>query len=302
MLLLGGVSSEVQKSFEEYWQDNLSVPVSKLINFSEPDYDYTAVHKYVTDYACNPDNFWPQIRAEIDNLPQYFDAVLSSDRLQWVTDIEFISDIPGKNDANEFLGGGGKTTTALLELLKTAEEEIYIQTPYLVTSESARAAFKEVVERGVTVHILTNSLSCTDNLEAFSGYVRDRKELLETGVQIYEFKADAEIRKQLLQSALQKNLGYQPTFAIHAKSMVIDDKTTVIGTFNMDPRSANLNTECITVINSPLITAQVKAGMIAEQLPENAWGTTQDYNPDKEAGFGKRMKVKLRRLVPSSVL
>ena len=302
VLLLGGVSSEVQKSFEEYWQDDLSVTVSDLISFSDSEYDYTAVHNYVRDYACNPDNFWPQIREEIDNLPKYFDAILHSDRVQWVTDIEFISDIPGKNAADTFLGGGGKTTSALLELLEKAEKEIYIQSPYLVTSEPARAAFKKVVDRGVTVHILTNSLSCTDNLEAFSGYVRDRKELLETGVQIYEFRADAEIRKQLLQSALQKNLGYQPTFAIHAKSMVIDDKTTVIGTFNLDPRSAHLNTECITIINSSAITSQVKAGMIAEQLPENAWRTTPDYNPDKEAGLSKRMKVKLRRLIPSSIL
>ena len=143
----------MQKSFEEYWQDDLSVTVSDLISFSDSEYDYTAVHNYVRDYACNPDNFWPQIREEIDNLPKYFDAILHSDRVQWVTDIEFISDIPGKNAADTFLGGGGKTTSALLELLEKAEKEIYIQSPYLVTSEPARAAFKKVVDRGVTVHI-----------------------------------------------------------------------------------------------------------------------------------------------------
>lgn len=77
---------------------------------------------------------------------------------------------------------------------------------------------------------------------------------------------------------------------------------TVIGAFNLDPRSANLNTECITIIHSETINAQVKAGMIEEQLPDNAWKTTQDYNPDSEAGFRKRMKVFFRRLVPKSIL
>jgi len=302
VLLLGGVTKEVQVSFDEFWDHELSVPVSELISFSDPEYDYTQVHKYVADYACNPENFWPEIRTEINNLPQHFSSILNSDKLQWIDQVEFISDIPGKNTGDDFLGGGGKTTTALLELLEQAKSKVYIQSPYLVTSELSRKAFKSAVDRGVEISILTNSLSCTDNLEAFSGYVRDRKALLVTGVKVYEFRPDAEIRKQLLVSKLQKKLDYTPVFAIHAKSMVIDDDVTIIGTFNLDPRSANLNTECITIINSETINNQVKAGMIEEQLPENAWETTQNFNPDGEAGFKKRMKVFFRRVVPRSIL
>jgi len=302
VLLLGGVASEVQSSFSEYWQHELSVPVSDLLNFSEPNYNYNNVHQYVQDYACNPENFWPQIREEINDLPKHISTIIDSGKIEWVEDVQFISDIPGKNTADEFLGGGGATTTALLQLLKQAQSSVYIQSPYLVTTELGRQAFKDAVDRGVKISILTNSLSCTDNLEAFSGYKRDRKELLQTGVQVYEFKPDAEIRKNLLRSALQKRLDFQPVFAVHSKSMVIDDNITMIGTFNLDPRSANLNTECITIINSERITAQVKAGMIAEQQPENAWQTTLDYNPDEEAGFKKRFKVLIRRVVPSSIL
>ncbi len=44
---------------------------------------------------------------------------------------------------------------------------------------------------------------------------------------------------------LQVTLDYAPIFGLHAKSMVVDKNITVIGTFNLDPRSANLNTECI---------------------------------------------------------
>ena len=43
-------------------------------------------------------------------------------------------------------------------------------------------------------------------------------------------------------------LDHKPIFGLHAKSMVIDGETVVIGTFNLDPRSANLNTECVTII------------------------------------------------------
>jgi phosphatidylserine/phosphatidylglycerophosphate/cardiolipin synthase-like enzyme len=43
--------------------------------------------------------------------------------------------------------------------------------------------------------------------------------------------------------------------------MVIDEMTTVIGTFNLDSRSANLNTECIVVVRSEKISEGVLKGM-----------------------------------------
>ena len=62
--------------------------------------------------------------------------------------------------------------------------------------------------------------------------------------------------------------------------MVIDGKITVIGTFNLDPRSANLNTECVTIIHSETITKDVQLEMEEELKPKNAWETTLIFNPD----------------------
>jgi phosphatidylserine/phosphatidylglycerophosphate/cardiolipin synthase-like enzyme len=84
--------------------------------------------------------------------------------------------------------------------------------------------------------------------------------------------------------------------------MVIDGHITVIGTFNLDPRSANLNTECITVIRSDRIAAGVLAGMEVEFRPENAWETTLESNPDARAGLIKRFRAWTRRVVPKRIL
>jgi len=78
-----------------------------------------------------------------------------------------------------------------------------------------------------------------DGLEAFNGYQRIRVDLLARGVQVYEYRADAEIRKQLITAARQERLDYAPVFGLHAKSMAVDPRTVVIGTFNLDARSAN---------------------------------------------------------------
>ena len=85
------------------------------------------------------------------------------------------------------------------------------------------------------------------------GYKREREELLRIGVEIYEFKPDAAIRYQVMTGALQREMNFTPVFGLHAKSMVVDQEIAVIGTFNLDPRSANLNTECIAVIRDAMI-------------------------------------------------
>ncbi|MFL5754477.1 MAG: phospholipase D-like domain-containing protein, partial [Bacteroidia bacterium] len=97
-------------------------------------------------------------------------------------------------------------------------------------------------------------------------------------------------------------MNFTPVFGLHAKSMVIDDSITVVGTFNFDPRSANLNTECVTVIHSEAIAKGVLKGMEEELKPENCWETTVNYNPDAEADFKKNLKLKPMRVVPKGIL
>ena len=149
---------------------------------------------------------------------------------------------------------------------------------------------------------MTNSLASTDNIEAFRGYQTDRKELLETGVQLFEFRPDAQERSTILTGELADSSNIKATIGLHAKSMVIDGKTTVIGTFNLDPRSANLNTECITIIESEKIATGVLNGMEEEYKPETSWETTLDYNPDSEVSTAKQISTWSRKIVPKDIL
>jgi len=299
VLLLGGKTSDIQTSFDQFWHDALSIPVEQLLNGKNTvDTNYDALHQY----ACNPANFVPQVREQIKNLPTVFEEIAQAGELHWIDNIEYISDIPGKNNGKDFLGGSGLTTERLISLVKNAKKSVIIQTPYLVTTDLSKRLFKAKVDEGVEIKILTNSLASNDNLEAFSGYQRDRKALLETGVKIYEFKPDAQVRQKVMSDVMQGQLLEMPIFGLHAKSMVIDDDITVIGTFNLDPRSANLNTESITVIPSKQIATSVKAGMLEEMQPENAWQTTLDWNPDGEESMFKQLGVKLRRIVPKNIL
>lgn len=298
VLLLGGITKNIESSFDEFWRNDLSVSIEDILSSKHKFNDnYDALHQY----ACNPENFVPQVREQIHNLPEIFEEIQQQE-LNWVNNVEYISDTPGKNDGEKFLGGSGITTERLISLVKGAKKSVIIQTPYLITTDLGKRVLKNAIANGVKVKILTNSLASNDNLEAFSGYQRDREALLKTGAEIYEFKPDAQIRQKVMSEVMHRQLKTKPIFGLHAKSMVIDDNITVIGTFNLDPRSANLNTESITIIPSPTISQRVKAAMLEEMQPENAWRITLDFNPDDEESVLKRLKVKLRRVVPKSIL
>ena len=301
ILLLGKASKKVNQSFSDFWNNSLSVEVSQIVEEKKVIYPENKFEK-LHEYACNPINFWPQIRTRIENLPTAFKSIVDSGDLVWVDAIEYVSDVPGKNDGKQGLGGGGITTTTLMNLIANAKKSICIQTPYLVTTELSRGLFKEAVHRGVEIKIITNSLASTDNVEAFSSYQTDREKLLETGVRIFEFRPDAAERTKILTGELQQKIGHKPIFGLHAKSMVIDGETTVIGTFNLDPRSANLNTECLVIVHSKKITKGVLEGIEEELKPENSWETTFDFNPDSKVNNYKRMKTWTRKIIPKEIL
>jgi len=302
VLLSGNVVPDVKTSFEGFWNSSLSVSVEKLLQ-SETTAAYGEdVFDNLHQYACNPANFWPKVRENIDRFPVIFQNILTGGGIEWVDTVSYISDMPGKNDGSQGLGGSGVCTDALIEMVKKAKHSIDIQTPYLVTTELAQDLFKAAVDRGVKIRILTNSLLSTDNVEAFSSYQSSRKELLKTGVEVYEFRPDAEERMRIMTGELHKAVDNLPVFGLHAKSMIIDGKITVIGTFNLDPRSANLNTECIAVIHSENITKKVAAGMEVEFAPENSWHITRDFNPDSKVKTSKRVKTWSRKVLPKSIL
>jgi len=302
VLLLGKTPRLVTQSFDNFWNSDLSIPAAQLsdikINKDSMEHSFAKLH----EYACNPANFWPQVRTRIAKLPQVFQNLRDSGNLVWANQISFVSDIPGKNNGQAGLAGGGNTTDSLIALIKRAKHSIDIQTPYLITTALSQALFKAAVNRGVKVRILTNSLASTDNVEAFSAYQSSRKKLLKAGVRIFEFKPDAAERNRMMTDELHTTLETQPIFGLHAKSMVIDGKITVIGTFNLDPRSANLNTECITVIYSLPIAMGVLEGMNIEFNPDNSWETTLQFNPDSEVSKSKQIKTWTRKIIPKDIL
>ena len=133
------------------------------------------------------------------------------------------------------------------ELIKEAQSEFLILSPYFVPHDAGVKALSALTQRGVRVAVLTNSLSATDAVAVQAGYAPYRVPLLRKHVELYEFKATQGEGAAKPTAGL---FGSQSRASLHAKAYVIDRSILVIGSMNLDPRSALLNTELALVIHS----------------------------------------------------
>lgn len=121
----------------------------------------------------------------------------------------------------------------LIEAIGSAQKSILITSPYFIPGESLVDQLVIAAKSGVEVKLLIPGISDSKivNAAARSYYT----ELLRQGIRIFEY-----------------HKGF-----VHAKTIVIDDSLSMIGSANMDYRSFDLNFEVNAIVYSEKINAQL---------------------------------------------
>jgi putative cardiolipin synthase len=199
-------------------------------------------------------------------------------------------------------------------MIKQAQSEVLVISPYFVPSDQADANFIAVAQRGVKFKVLTNSLASTDELAVYDGYAGHRRKLLAGGVQLYELKPAPGVKMAATE------MGQSSGVALHAKSIVVDDRYVFIGSMNMDERSKLLNTEMGVVVDSPQLAKAVAQFFATASLPANAYhvvlgaadgtdpsglhwqysenGKDVDARSEPDASLARHAKAQLMKLLP----
>src|SRR6185437_9906023 len=103
--------------------------------------------------------------------------------------------------------------------------------------------------------------------------------------------------------------------ALHAKAMAFDGEAVFIGSFNLDPRSAVINTEAGLYIESTELAKRLTDYMATGVVPENSyrvvldpngeivWKTVRNgkavrYRDEPETSFRRRFVADLWKLLP----
>src|SRR6185312_1950715 len=244
VLTAGPLVRDISASFDRYWNNPLAYPVSSLITPAElarlreltPPAPKSAAAKpaEAKPAEAKPPELQPaedrSAQATSDDakpapkappkLPPALD--LTSLPLAWAP-AGLLVDSPLKlMPENGDTQVGGEVIEGLLSLLRTAQQDVIIVSPYFVPGAQMMALFATLRSRGVRVRVLTNSLASTDALLAQVGYAHHRKQLLRQGIELYEMRARerARLKETVLGSDSQGSHA-----GLHAKLVIVDGRT-----------------------------------------------------------------------------
>jgi cardiolipin synthase C len=232
----GAIVPQLSESFDAFWNSKYAYPIASVASpvSAEP-----ASSTPLIDKGTSPGADW---------LAQELDA--RQVKLTWVP-ATVLADRPAKIASETSPDEEITIANDLATLMRSAKQDLVVISAYFVPGKDGVALLRELVNRGVHVRILTNSLASTDSPIVHIGYARYRVELLKLGVEL------SEVRPKLGQKRVRFHPFRSSNASLHAKALVIDQKTVFIGSMNMDARSARINSELGLVIRSTDIARQV---------------------------------------------
>lgn len=160
-------------------------------------------------------------------------------------------------------------------LMRDAKERVKIHTPYIICNDVMYDSLEAICNSVESVTLMTNSAPNNGNPFGAGDYLKNKDTILNTGLEVWE---------------------YEGGMSYHGKSILIDNRISIIGSFNIDIRSAYLDTEVMVVIDSEEIN-----NMLAEYMEGYEREARQALNDGKydnphnviPVEFTKKRKVKM---------
>lgn len=298
VLVSGEVVPDIQTSFAQYWNSEWSYPVDLLTN--EPPLDIATLDKAQMPHYKH----YPALPAGNERALTFLTETV--DKLSWVQ-AQFISDRPVPIDVDD--SSKPKATAKLLgELAFKAEQQIILESAYLIFDDNQLEGAQTLNDKGIQVKALTNSMASNDLLTNHSGYAGRRHEMLERGIQLFELKPDSNLCEASTKDA-SKCAPITP-YGLHSKSIVFDREIACIGSFNFNVRSTYINTESILVIEDQNVAEQLADNIEQAMQEDNSWrldlhegnvrwhSGTKTWDSEPDTGQWERIESSLLQLLP----
>jgi putative cardiolipin synthase len=171
--------------------------------------------------------------------------------------IQVVADSPEKVKGEAASGMDPTTVIShVTESISQARDHVLLASPYFVPGRGALEGLYKVRKSGVPVTLVTNTMASNDEPFVSAAYGRHRRQMLQMGVQIYEVSPRILRMDSMFDDSFGSMLGTS-TGRLHAKMVVIDHQTTVVGSMNLDFRSSRANTELGLFVDSPELAADV---------------------------------------------
>lgn len=274
VLAVGHQVDDISTAFDDYWNSEWTYRIELLdqSEFTTQDLEEGALR--LKQQINEASDFPYKIPSREDLLKRLKQLSI---KLDWA-ELEVFADPPRKDLQEK----SRHVNSQMQDADFAAKDEALISSPYFIPSEELISRLGEQVKRGVNVKILTNSLASNDVTLAQYGYASRRRDILKSGVEIYELRTDAIDRENYMAvQNLDSDLG------LHAKVSVIDSSRVLIGSFNIDPRSNNINTEVVVMVNSEALAKKVRQALLRDMHPRNSYQVfLEEKNNQGQIEFG----------------
>ena len=306
VLAMGPVVAEVSQQFDDFWNSSMAVPLEQLNNKFTPQ-DLAAERAEIDEELAATSHSIYRKAINTSHMQEMVDgtgtvyvapAALLHDG---AAKLEHAIDISQMTLINELAG-----------VIRKAESSVYIITPYFIPTDSGVEFWRNIIEGGTSVTVVTNSLASTNHVPVHAGYARYRKDMLEMGASLYEARVNAI-------DADDGGSGAKPeSLTLHTKLMLIDERYLFVGSLNLDPRSIEINAEMGLLIDSPEmgrefmhdVEASLDESAYKLELNENGrlrWRATIDGEEVVETrepltNWWRRFQAQLYRILPESQL
>lgn len=290
VIVAGIAGRQMERSFDIFWDNNRSVPLTHLkdVNAEILKHPFDA-KRWTEPHFADPRRV-AKLRAQAEN-PGFLQSQLLDHSLK-VGLADYFYDLPSKDEAVH--GPDSRELTHdLMVMIAGAQHQIVLQTPYLVLTRRAGKVFRTLQKKQPPVDVIvsTNSLASTDAVAVYAlSYKHHKKFLVDFGFRIHEFMPHpADAPEMLADYNHLSGIGAEksslhhggrapieaghpgPRISLHAKSLVVDGKVAMVGSHNFDPRSDHLNTESGVIIHNRAFAEQVRASILRDAAPRNAW-------------------------------
>jgi len=308
LLVVGPVVREMKESFDCYWEFERSISITELADVKRAHQRGNNKRWHSRDsFLLNGLFDDMDLKANQSGLI----SQLLVEPLIEVSQAYFIADDPQKRERPLLrTNGQSKITQELADLVSQAKQSVYIQTPYLVLTSPAISLFKNLRKQhpDIDIRISTNSLAATDSWYVYALSYKQKKTYLSAlNFKIYEFKPlpgdlltfmpgyenlkiralntakDQKVKQSPPELLTPESMSYPenheisstkevaPYFCMHGKSLVVDGSVSFVGSYNLDPRSENINTESGLIIRDRKFSRILKGYIETDMKPQNSW-------------------------------
>ncbi len=164
--------------------------------------------------------------------------------------------------------------------LLTTGKQATIYTPYIICGKEMYDDLTTLKEKDISVEIITNDVAKGANPWGCTDYLNQKKNIWATGAKVYEYMAP---------------------HSCHTKAVMIDDRMTILGSYNLDMRSTYQDTELMLAVDCPglnaLIRKEAEHDKTCSKVMENGPYQYGENYKEKKLSVGKKTFYSILRIL-----